>query len=534
MNQTRTFPEYDGGDRAGARRMRRAWRFAVVGGVFFAVTLWFLDVYWGQDLAERQYVMALTLPDESARPILRQVAKRDAENREFPTPKYVAALAEREEADLVLPTYEKAYKLDPSNAELAIRYGCRLYHEGRYVEARERFREAGIQTANNALPRYLEAAALAALNPEEDGLGEALALVAKTNSAGDPVLFPQPLWADALPTGGLRHTDRARRIVDECCAPLYTLADTVVGQARSHIALNQVQYWDSWLDTLGEMGESLANARPHGALPAIAGIRIQRDAIQQREDISALGAAAPDPRLVERRADLRNAAYQLAQFEQRRDPSIALLRRRFKRPLVLIAQTLAAVALAYLLAYILTHLLRARRVGWALPHSRLGIAALVVAPTASLGLLALFVALQHLLPLPAPHGGVQTPPEPWLRILTHLWHGVLIGAIVFGLLYPRLRLPRVAAVLQNHGLAKSHPELHRAARAARRTAAVSFLRRYYGALAAALTAALALWALAYRVAFGLYPWQLDLLVSGFTQLETETAQRVLQLLATGP
>jgi len=514
--------------------MRRAWRFAVVGWVFFAVTLWFLDVYWGQDLAERQYVMALTLADESARPILRQVAKRDAENREFPTPKYVAALAEREEADLILPTYEKAYKLDPSNAELAIRYGCRLYHEGRYVEARERFREAGIQTANNALPRYLEAAALAALNPEEDGLGEALALVAKTNSAGDPVLFPQPLWADALPTGGLRHTDRARRIVDECCAPLYTLAETVAGQARSHIALNQVQYWDSWLDTLGEMGESLANARPYGALPAIAGIRIQRDAIQQREAISALGAAAPDPRLVERRADLRNAAYQLAQFEQRRDPRIALLRRRFKRPLVLIARTLTAVALAYLAAYILTHLLRARRVGWALPHSRLAIAALALAPAAWLALLALFVALQHLLPLPAHHGGIQPPPESWLQTLTHLWHGVLTAAILFGVLYPQLRLPRVAVALQNHGLAKNHPELHRAARAARRTAAVSFLRRYYGALAAALTAALALWALAYRVAFGLYPWQLDLLVSGFTQLETETAQRVLQLLATGP
>jgi len=513
--------------------MRRAWRYAVVAWVFFAVMLWFLDVYWGQDLAERQYVMALTLADESARPILRQVTKRDAENREFPTPKYVAALAEREEADLILPTYEKAYQLDPSNAELAIRYGCRLYHEGRYVEARERFREAGIQTADNALPRYLQAAALAALNPEEEGLGEALALVAKTNSGGKPVVFPQPLWADALPTGGLRHTDRARRIVDECCEPLYTLAETVTGQARSHIALKQVQYWDSWLETLGEMGASLANARPHGALTAMAGVRIQRDAIQQREAISALGAAAPDPRLVERRADLRNAAYQLAQFEQRRDARIALLRRRFKRPLVLIAQTLAAVAFAYLLAYVLTHLLRARRVGWALPYSRLGIAALVVAATAWLALLLLFVAVQHLLPLPAPDGGVQPPPEPWLRSLTHLWHGVLSGAVVFGLLYPRLRLPRVAAVLKNHGLANNHPELRRAARAARRTAAVSFLRRYYGALAAVLTAALALWALAYRVAFGLYPWQLDLLTSGFTQLEGETVRRVLQLLATG-
>lgn len=85
--------------------------------------MWFSEGYLRFSRLESQYRMALTLPMDSARAILRNVVKRDKGQ----TPKYVEALAFIEESDVILTRYEEAYKLAPNNPYLLINYGCRLF-----------------------------------------------------------------------------------------------------------------------------------------------------------------------------------------------------------------------------------------------------------------------------------------------------------------------------------------------------------------------------------------------------------------------
>src|SRR5690554_2791077 len=144
-------------------------------------------------------MMSVTLDEPSARAILRNVVRRDSEQNDRPTPRYLNALAEIEEVDAMAEAYASAYMREPNNAFLVISYGCYLFHEGQYREARERFREAGILPPNNALPRYLEAAALSLSLDDEDDFSEVLTLIVRTNNSGDPILFPEPPWHHTLP-----------------------------------------------------------------------------------------------------------------------------------------------------------------------------------------------------------------------------------------------------------------------------------------------------------------------------------------------
>ena len=237
------FPEYgSGGDSAGARRVRHSFRLCVFACIAVAIMLWFSERYLRYELVESQYIAALTLEPESARAMLRQVVKRDAALRESPTPKYLAALAEREEADLVLPTYERACKADPNNPFTAMRYGCRLFMAERFAEAYAQFQRAGSLPPDNAWAFYLEAAALPFLKPEaEVDLGESLAILAKANSSGAPLMAPRPLWTSAMPERGLWYEKLRRHIADEFCAPLYRYVDLVMRQARHAIALRQAR-----------------------------------------------------------------------------------------------------------------------------------------------------------------------------------------------------------------------------------------------------------------------------------------------------
>ena len=129
-------------DHAGLRRGRRAFRYSVAACVFFGFALWFAEGYLRFDRAETQYRMSLTLHEASARPVLRNVVKRDAEANDPPNAKYVEALAAVEEPDMVLTVYEQAMRLNPRSSFLIINYGCALFLADRPAEARERFREA--------------------------------------------------------------------------------------------------------------------------------------------------------------------------------------------------------------------------------------------------------------------------------------------------------------------------------------------------------------------------------------------------------
>ena len=535
------FPEYGGEiEQAEARRMRRSFRFGVAACVLFAGALWFSEKYLRYDLEECQYIAALTLEPESARAVLAQTVKRDAEKHEFPTPKYVEALADREEADLLLPTYEKAYKLDPDNPFLAIRYGCCLFQKNQYGAACERFRETRAHAPNNALPRYLEAASLSLAEAGKKDLTQPLVLVAKTNGGNDEIVFPRPLWSPELPEGGVWHQKLRRQIEDDCCAPLYQFSDRVMELASGQIAVRQVQYWDSWLENLQSMGERLASGPRVGTIPAIAGTHIQLEAIEQRQAVRLLETGTADPALEERRAKLKSCLNELQGFETRRDALIAADRKRYQMVWYLCWESVGIVALFYFFAYAISKLFGAGRRSWGLPHSRLGKRVLAG------GFLALLVMLWAASAMQRKH--VSAPVETiaaanangfvlpssgdsvvrGMGALVDVWWAVLGVMLGFGVIYPRLRLPKVAEVIRTRNL-DGDREMLRQAKTRYRIAYCSFLRRYYGILAGVFLCLSAFWIIGYRIWFSLYPWEIKLLTTGLADIETEVVKHAVSL-----
>jgi hypothetical protein len=63
-----------------------------------------------------------------------------------------------------------------------------------------------------------------------------------------------------------------------------------------------------------------------------------------------------------------------------------------------------------------------------------------------------------------------------------------------------------------------------------RIAYAALLRRYYGILCGVIPCMIAVGALLYRVTYSLYPWQLELLVTGLGRQEAQVVRHVLSLL----
>jgi len=540
----------------------------VFAAVAITAMLWFSERYLRYELVESQYIAALTLEPESARAMLRQVVKRDAAIRETPTPKYLAALAEREESDLILPTYERACKADPNNPFTALRFGCRLFAADRFAEAQAQFQRAAALLSDNTWPLYLSAATQPFLKPDsEAALGDALALLAKANNNNAPLVVPRPLWTSAMPERGYRYEKLRRQIVDEFCAPLYRFADLAVKQGRQASLQRQAPYWDSWLETLQHAGERIAmgSVMPDpspasssfarhaqaggGSVQATAGIHIALMALDERIALHAQQGVAANPAFEQKRARLADALEQLNAFEETRDRRIAANRRRYALPLHLCWQTAGVFFLAYAVAYGLNGLMRVGRRSWTLDHSRLGVAALASGQIVMLFLLALLAFLQGQPAVSLAH----------LEGLRTVWWAFVFLLILFGCIYPHIRLPSSGAAVANcrrrlkqieqencsreanavppasDAALPEAPETEagmlRAARGARRIAFLAFMRRYFGALLGLFLCTLSAWAIGYRIATTLYPWQLDVLATGLGREEAALVQQVVAFLA---
>ena len=523
------FPEYGGGgDALGARRARRSFRYCVTACVLLSGLLWFSERYLRVELTECQYLAALTLEPESARAILRQVVKRDAELHKKPTSRYLAALAEREEIDEVLPAYEKAYRAAPSDANVALRYGCRLFLAGKYKEARERFRESSLQDPGNALPAYLEAAALYFADPVAVQKGDPsspLALVAKTNSSGELVTFPAPLWAQTLPTQGYWYARLRREGVTECCAPLYRFCDALIQHAEREVKQKDVRSWDSWLATLEEMGKRLAKGKTSGetlvqggALQAAAGIQFQIAAIKERQAVGEVRHGKPDEALNVVLAKLQKALGDINAFESIREDSIKASRSRYTFPLHLCWKTTSILILFLVILRSVCRLLRVRRAGMTLSHSALARHVL------GWGSVLLFVLLVLC-------GYLQRRPETfWMSPMNIAWWSTVILMGLFGLLYPQLRLPKANVAAATHNVLETDADNILKIRRYRRDACLVLITRYYGIYVGVLLCVIALWSLGYRILFTVYPWQLELLVTGMEHEEATMLIRAFALL----
>ncbi|MCC6698266.1 MAG: hypothetical protein IT365_21765 [Candidatus Hydrogenedentes bacterium] len=527
---TAPFPEYgDGGDFIGARRMRRAFRWCIALVVFFTIMLWFSEHFLRFDHAERLYLSALTKAPESGRNLLRQAVLHDRENNEYPSPKYVEALAEREEEDLILPTYDQAYRLDLDNPFLALRYGCRLFHDGQVTSARQRFRDAADLDPKNLLPVYLEASVIPWLDETNEDLEPAMGLIARANNAPGKVQFPRPLWSPALPDSGYLYALLRRQIVEQCSEPLFRFTSLAIARAEMAITENKIERWPEHLNSLKSMGLNILKGSLDdeggapdrvggGSAQAYLALAICAKVVEQQQRLAEKAGNGPDEKLAQNETALEEALNQLVAFEAKRQDTIAAERDKFSLPLRLGFGTLGALILTYGIVYIICKICRVSSTSHNVAHKRLGRLAFGLWTGTLLGLLLLISLAQ----------GASVGAMRGETVLSGLWWLSVGGFTILGIVYPRISLPRPSEVVGARPSGLDSGTLERDAQKSYRLAYLSLLRRYMGVMFGLALLSLCVWTVAYRISSGVYPWEVELLA---TALESEEIALVRQIVS---
>lgn len=521
-NNRHLLPYGVGGDYVGARRTRRAFRLLVFACVGFTFSLYFVEKYMRYERTEVQYRMSLTLEDDSQRAILRHVVRSDAEKREVPTAKYVEALAYIEEDDLVLERFAEAVKLAPDKGSLWVVYGCKLFQQRHYTEARQILREATLKSARNALPKYLHAAAIAASSETEDDFRTAMALVSRANDSGEAVLFPQPLWHETLPKRGNWYEMLKRRLADESCAPLYYLRNAVLKRASVALDEGDFQTWDGWLLQLQTMGEHLLGERSSdGALPgtsaAICGLQIQKDAVAMRIALRDRrgGGGVPREDLAERAVVVDDAITRVLDFEAERETHVAEAEGHVVRPLLLAANALVLLGLAVCVGWIFSKVIRTDKNARTLRQSQ--------------GAMKVFFGWIGLMSILLLLSGIVEMPE-LQNLIASTWYLLVGGIIGFAVLTPLSSLPPIEQLCQPFVAEADYMERLREARRRRRKAHCSLSSRYLNIALGAIVLLLSVYFIGFRVIAGLYPTDIKLLTTGMELREIVLFNDLYQML----
>lgn len=522
------FPQYGvGGDHAGARRNRRAFRFSVLLVVLLTGVLFISERYLRYDLNETQYIASLTLPDESARVLLRNVVAREAASgKEPPTARYVKALAIVEEEGLELERFEQAYKMDPNDSFHLINFGTQLFLEGQSALARERFREAGIQPPNNALPGYLEAAAVATADSDIERFTEAMAILARTNHGGEPLLYPKPAWHPSLPRDGNWFAQKRRRLVDRCCSALYRFRSVLLTKGTASLDAGEFQDWQTWLEEMRVLGERLVGDADTpdeelGTPQATAGVQFQLDATRLKQRLDEVADRTADAALAERAVLLEQALATLGQFENNRGGIVNMHRRLLGQPLALVVNGLALLALLYVATMVMSKMVLTGHSAWTLAHRPFALGIALVGNVGLLVVLLLFIPVQ---------GASLQLAGSMSFALSILWYAVLLSLVIFAFVYPAVALPKPARVAEENVTPEEAALRLPDARRAWRSAYLSLYRRYLGILFGSAIGIVCVWFVLFRIICAYFPTQLDLLVSGLASLELETVHQVQALL----
>ena len=495
-------------------------QFTMAAVVVVSAGLFYSEQFLRHEHVENLYTSALTKHDASARPILRAAVQQDAES-DRPNPKYLWALAEREEDDKVLETYERAFALNPRNPQLALRYGVRLFQEESYAAARDRLHDAYIGDRENALPAYLEAAALAALSDRREGLEEALAMVARNNGTGHPVVFPQPLWIQDLPRSGNVYAHLQRRIIEDCAAPLIDLTLRARRIVEDDLAENRGLTWVPGLRALEEMGRRLALGEPPGGLQAMRGASVQLEALRLQERLSQLDGESPGEALIARRLRIEEQIRPvLEEFENTRDERIEQSVRMYSLPIRMTFELMLMVWLALGAAFFWALPQRGVKAFWSIPHSRTAIA---VALGAMAGVLLLYLAM-------ALAASTGANPATWTGLFVAAWRLLAIALGIFAVAYPAFALPTVAKVTEDLKGESDFDLAVATARKDRRRAHAVLTYRYTGLLLGCLVVAICLWGIGHRIAASYYPHQIEVLATGLESEEAVVMERVHGLL----
>jgi len=510
-----------------ARRVRHAFRLLVVLVFVFTFALWFSEGYLRYDRSETQYRMALTMHPAAARPILRTVVRREAEQNEVVSSRYLEALAQVEEPDKVLPNYKLAYEANPRNASLIMNYGCALYQDGQYEEARERFREAGVNPPRNVLPRYLEAAALAAGMAPGDDMSDVVALLTRTNASEDPVLFPEPLWHESMPRQGQRYLEQRREIASRIAVPLNALTTTLCQRAQESIKKGELQDWDNWLNAVTVMGERLmgnaAKDSPATIPQMTMALRIQYDANKMRAAISAMDGGVVADDLNDRLLHLEEALKGLYDFDAHYYDLLNAHGYRLFLPVELLLETAFAFLVFYSFGWFLHYLGSGGKSARAVPHIWLGKAASLT----GLGLM-----LAMLLALMVSHNTM--PQGQWESYVPAVWRIIIVLLLALGIVYPPM-LAKCACMYERLDEPCEREESQPSSKGISRLRYLGIygclLRRYMGILCGGMLITTCVWFLIYRMAYDVYPFQMQIITSS-VGTETDTLiEEIRQYLA---
>lgn len=518
------FPDYgDNGDTAGVRRARRSFRLVVVAAVVVTLSLWTSERFLQYDDAERNFITSLTHERSSARVFLLQAIKTDAALRDKPTPKYHQALAVRSEHDVILDLMQTGVELDPTNALFRLRYGSKLFNKGRASAAAEQFQSAAELPQRNALPLYLEAAAIARADTANAGaLSEALTKVAMANSMDAALVFPRPVWSQEYPAEGIWYARLSREIQDEICAPLYVLSELVTDDVSRQIAQNRLQNAETWLDEILEMGERLVmRSEPLSTTAAIAGLTIQLQALDVLESLGPPMNGMSNEELIEKRLRVSQALELLQGFESAREALLQEELEKYQRPMAMVLTAMAVFVGVHVLGLTVHRLFRFKKSRWTVPHSTIG----KVVLTAGTVLLFIMLALIRILQGSPEDGTLQG-----IRIVSVLWYMVIAGMVGFGVLYPAATLKRPQEVSRRSSRLEDMEQTIRLARQSYRRAYASLALRYYGILSGVTTCLICAWVILFRIVVGLYPWQYKLLASGLLDEERSIVRDAIDLL----
>jgi tetratricopeptide (TPR) repeat protein len=506
-------------DRVSVRRGRRARRLSVVAVILFTASLWFAEGYLRYDLNETQFIKALTMYNESGRAVLRTVVRQEGQSGQKINAAHLEALASIEEDGFVLTRYQEAYALNPSSWSLVLNFGTRLFAENRYAEARERFREAGVQDAENALPRYLEAAALAISEEQQTDLSEALAIIARTNISESAVRFPEPVWHASMPRRGDWYQHKQTDIVDRCCAPLYRFKNLVEARVRAEGPGNAFE-WMNWLETVAEMGRRLVERDEAGGPVHIgqvtAGIQIELDMLSLQRWLATETHRDPDPGLDAREQRLRDALKRLGDFQEERAKRVEEIRSLLVQPLVRFGEACLLFVSLVIGASLVARVLSVRAFGRELPPPGWTFAV----PVSAFFLFAATLCFYSLLAA----GGGDTASA----VLTTLaWYVLSTTGVLAGLFLPLRYLPRADEIRYAMVKDASTPSGWKL----RFGTYLNLVQRCWEDQRAALIFAGCAWLILSRIVLGLYPTQLDLLVPGFEEEVKSTVSAIATTLS---
>ncbi|HOK09629.1 MAG TPA: hypothetical protein PLT82_10500 [Candidatus Hydrogenedens sp.] len=276
-------------------RRKKAFKYIIASTILLTFCLWFSDRYLRLDLDETKYRIALTLENESARPILRSIAQKYSTNSELKNDsrylQYLEFLASIEEGEEVIKLYDQIYQSSTYNVSFLINYGCRLYLLGKYEQAQRIFKEAEAFTPSNSLIEYLESATI--INPlvnDETIFEHGISIIAKNNRSERPIIYPKPFWHPTLPTNTYLFYMRREECINRCISPIYRLSSDILNKINTESKHNKAHHKKTWLEELYLMGEKIGSAvdinSEYRFFTAMLSLKIKKDVLELYKNVS--------------------------------------------------------------------------------------------------------------------------------------------------------------------------------------------------------------------------------------------------------